>query len=454
MSTKTLFPILAFLTACLVSPFGCVTQPSDFRQVIRNAQEEVFPTLVYIRVVYKAVETGKNKKGVASGSGVLISPEGELLTNFHVIDKATEIRCLLTDGSAYTATVVGSDKDLDVALLRLVRPKDAPALPYATLSSKGVAIGDVVLAMGAPWGLARSVSMGIISCADRYLDGAGAYTLWYQTDAAISPGNSGGPLVNTAGEVIGLNARGHLMGSQAFTIPSPIIMEVLPNLRKYGNAHWSWFGLQFQPLHDFDRNMIFDATNGVIVAGTEQRSPARKAGIQPNDRVIAIDGDPVTVRDSENLPALVRKLGHMPIGTPARFTVIREGKELEIAITPLEKGEVEGSEKVFERWGFTAKVINQFDTPDLAFFATDGGLFVFATSWDGNASRSGLNERDIILTVDGKPMKTIEELEAVYDACMQKLPEKSQISMTVLRKGRKVQLVLNYREDTEKEIVE
>ena len=439
-----------------ILPFtGCVTQqPSDFREIILNARAEVFPTLVYIRVVHQSLGSGMDKKGIASGSGVLISPEGELLTNFHVIDKATEIRCLLTDGSAYTATVVGSDKDLDVALLKLERPKEAAPLPYATLSNERVEIGDIVLAMGAPWGLARSVTMGIISCTDRFLDGAGPYTLWYQTDAAISPGNSGGPLVNTDGKVVGLNARGSLYGGQAFTIPSPIILEVLPDLRQYGNAHWSWFGLQFQPLHDFDRNMIFDATNGVVIAGTEQGSPARKAGIQPNDRVTAINGEPVTVRDSEDLPALARHLGRMPIGTNVLFSVVRKGEPLQVEIAPREKGAVEGSEKAYERWGFTAKEINQFDTPELAFFAADGGIFVMAISWDGNASYSGLSERDIILTIDGKPVKTLDELTAIYESCMEKLPEKAQISLTVLRKGRKVQLVLKYLEDTEKEIVE
>ena len=127
----------------------------------------------------------------------------ELLTNHHVIDKATEIRCLLSGGDAYTATVVGFDKDMDVALLKLERGTNAPPLKAAKLSDRSVKTGDVVLAMGAPWGLARSVTMGIVSCTDRYLEGAGQYTLWYQTDAAISPGNSGGPLVDTAGQVVG-----------------------------------------------------------------------------------------------------------------------------------------------------------------------------------------------------------------------------------------------------------
>ena len=164
-------PLSALAAAALLA--GCATPapeapaPVDFRQTIQTAEKAVFPALVYIRVVRKDLSSGKDEKGVVSGSGVVISPEGELLTNHHVIDKAEEIRCLLTDGEAYGAKVVGFDQDLDIALLRLERAEDAPPLPFAELSPAPVEIGDVVLAMGAPWGLARSVTMGSVSCTDR-----------------------------------------------------------------------------------------------------------------------------------------------------------------------------------------------------------------------------------------------------------------------------------------------
>ena len=172
------------------------------------------------------------------------------------------------------------------------------------------------------------------------------------------------------------------------------------------------------------------------------------------DKMPPTEGKPGREFPGQHLPALARHLGRMPIGTNVLFNVVRKGEPLQVEIAPREKGAVEGSEKAYERWGFTAKEINQFDTPELAFFAADGGIFVLAISWDGNASNSGLSERDIILTIDGKPVKTLDELTAIYESCMEKLPEKAQISLTVLRKGRKVQLVLKYLEDTEKEIVE
>ena len=442
----------ALLAATLMA--GCVGTRSDFREVIRETGDEVFPSLVYIRVVRDDLSDAKNQKQVVSGSGVVITEDGELLTNHHVIDKATEIRCLLSGGDAYTAKVVGFDKDMDVALLKLERGTNAPPLKAAKLSDRSVKTGDVVLAMGAPWGLARSVTMGIVSCTDRYLEGAGQYTLWYHTDAAISPGNSGGPLVDTAGQVVGLNARGVMFGGQAFTIPSTAILEILPYLRTKGNAWWSWFGIKFQPLNDFNRNMRFPYETGVMVAGTDGGSPARKAGFLPNDHITAIDGQPVTIMNVEDLPALERRLGRLPFGKDVAFSVERGGKTLEIKVAPCEKGRVEGEQKAYERWGLTAKEINQFAEPELAFFAPEGGLYVAATSWEGNASVSGLKQKDVILSIDGKSVKTIADLDPIYEAALKGLPGKYKMRVEVSRKGRPMQFILNYLEDTEKEDVE
>jgi len=447
----------AAFTFAAVLAAGCAatrTGQADFRTVVLGAKERVFPTLVYIRVVMESLEGGKNEKRVVSGSGVVISADGELLTNYHVVDKATEIRCQLSDGSAYTAKTVGSDKDLDVALLKLDLPADAPPLSKAELSDKQVSVGDVVLAMGAPWGLARSVTMGIISCTDRYLEGHGQYTLWYQTDAAIAPGNSGGPLVDTDGKVVGLNTLGSVYGGQAFTIPSPTILEALPRLREFGDAHWAWFGLNLQPLHDFNKDMVFPGDEGVVVAGTDPGSPARKAGVLPNDRIVSVGGDPVTVVNAEDLPSLNRKFGRLPFGVEVPFEILRGGERLALKIAPTEKGRVEGEQKAFERWGFTAKEINRFANPDLAFFAEDGGLFVSSVAWDGNAWSAGLKENDVLIAWNGAPVKSLHGLAAIYDSALKELPNRYRANIEVLRGGRRMQIVLNYLEDTEKEVLE
>ena len=393
---------------------------------------------------------GKFEKMQASGSGVLVSEDGELLTNHHVVDRATRIRCQLTDGSSYDAKVIGKDKDLDVALLKLEAP-EGTRFPAARLSERHLDIGEVVLAMGAPWGLARSVSMGIVSCNDRYLEDCGDYTLWYQTDAAISPGNSGGPLVDTHGEVVGLNARGNTQGAQGFTIPSPIVREVLPNLRTYGNAHWAWFGIDWQPLRDFEKDTAFAATEGVIVAGTDPQGPARAAGLEPNDRVTAIDGVSVTAVFREDIPALNRALALRPWDKAVRFDYVRNGVSASVTVTPQSKGDVEGKEVECKRWGFTAKEINRFDTPDLAFFAPEGGVFVSSVSWDGNADNAGMKAKDIVRKIGGKDVKDAAGLQALYDEALKNLDAVTQVGVDVLRKGKNVHLILNYRQDLDRE---
>jgi len=446
--TKTSFQSLLGL-AVLLS--GCVATVVDFRDTVSEARQAVFPSLVYIRVITEGRSDGKLEKVQASGSGVIVSEDGEFLTNHHVIDRASRIRCQLTDGSIYDAEMVGSDKDLDVALVRLKAPAGT-RFPVARLSGRHLEVGEVVLAMGAPWGLARSVSMGIISCNDRYLEGAGDYTLWYQTDAAISPGNSGGPLVDTHGEVVGLNARGNTSGAQGFTIPSTTIAEVLPSLREHGDAHWAWFGIDWQPLVDFERDTEFSETNGVIVAGTDPQGPARKAGFEPNDRVVTIDGEPVTARFREDIPRINRLLALRKWDREVVFGLVRNGTAMSITVTPTAKGAVEGKEVEFRRWGFTAKDVNRFDTPDLAFFVPEGGVFISSVSWEGNADSAGLQVRDIIRKWNGRDVRSVAELQTIYDEAMKELDRVTQVGVDVLRKGRPAHLVLNYRNDPDKEL--
>ena len=430
---------------------GCVSTTPDFRQVVSEAKAAVAPSVVFIRVIVNDTESGRNRKGVASGSGVVISADGEVLTNHHVIDKSSEIRCQLADGRSFPAKVLGKDKDLDIALLKLELPKGAEPPPVASLSPRRLDVGEVVLAMGAPWGLARSVSMGIVSCNDRFLENCGDYTLWYQTDAAISPGTSGGPLVDTAGLVVGLNTRGNMMGAQGFTIPSATILEILPDLRKHGEAHWAWFGFKIQPLEDFKRNIRFDAKEGAIIADVEQGSPAEKAGLRANDLLLAVDGEKVTARFWEDIPVIERKLGRKEFEKPCTLSIVRGGKATEVKVAPTEKGRVEGEEFACERWGLTAKEINRFYNPDLVFFAPEGGVYISGVAWDGNAENCGFRTKDIVVEIGGRQIKTVADVKAEYAKALAALPGKTRVPIVVMRNGRRTTLVLDYTEDTEKE---
>lgn len=455
---KTIGRIVWGCLLLILGSTGCTTpsgipETKDFQAVVRRASDAVFPAVVYLRAVSENRSQGKESANIVSGSGVLISPDGEVLTNYHVIDKARDIRCLLHDGRAADATVIGSDKDLDLALLKLDLPADTPPLPFAELAARQVQEGEFVMAMGAPWGLARSVTIGIISCASRYLPDHGEYTLWYQTDASISPGNSGGPLIDTNGRIVGINTLGNMIGGQvSFTIPSFIIHETVARLRQYGKMNWAWTGLRLQALHDFDLNIKFDADQGVIVAGTDPDSPAQQAGFQPNDRIISYrivtggtgcDPVPVHAPTPEALPAIRRQLGMLPFGIEVAFSVIRDNRPLTITVAPAEKGKVEGSSAVLKRWGFTAKAINRFDTPQLHFYMPDGGLFVFGVDWSGIAGGT-LQEQDIILAVNGQPVRTLDELRQAYEAALQNIDRNNHVLLDVMRSGRNRQIVLQF----------
>ena len=412
-----------------------------------RARDKVFPALLYIRVVKSNLSSGEKSARETGGSGFIISEDGYFATNWHVVEKAQELRCLLSDGRSFAADVIGSDKDTDLALCRLRLP-EGETVPRAVFgSSADIAVCDPVLVMGAPWGLSRSISSGIISCSERYLEGASEYVLWLQTDASISPGNSGGPVVNAAGEVVAVTARGAIYGGNlGFGIPADEAQIILGQLRENGRMDWSWTGVTLQPLHDFERNITFPHTHGVMVAETEPGSPARLAGVLDHDRVTAVNGRPVTGRAIENLPEIRRILGLLPKGEPAVLTVARGAETLEISVTPREKGSVEGDETDFKRWGFTAKAINKFDNPNLHFHR-ETGVFIFGIKYPGNAQQSDLGEGDIITRVGGRDIETLGDLRAAYDEAVAGVAQQHRIVFTVLRGGFQRQVVLDFARD-------
>ena len=446
------------LMACLVcdgapgaAPAEGLLATLDFREVVQSAKDKVFPAVVYIKVIRETHEAGKKISQEISGSGVIVSPGGEVLTNWHVVDKAVQVRCLLYDGRAMDAEVAGTDKDTDLAVVRLKRPDPSP-VPFAELGDSDVLKeGDFVMAMGAPWGLSRSVSIGIVSCTHRFLPESSEYSLWLQTDASISPGNSGGPLVNTDGQVVGINTLGALMGGDmGFSVPSNTIRYILAQIREFGKVNWSWTGLQLQPLRDFDRNMYFEGTDGVIVAETDPESPARRAGLLPRDRILEVGGQPISAVTSENLPSLRRLLGLLPKGQPADIKFLRGEEVMTVQLTPREKGKVEGAELDCPRWDLTVKQINQFDNPELYFHRKEG-VFIYGVKSSGNAGNAGLRPKDIIVSIDGREVKTLDDVKKIHAEAIENVAKQHRIMFSVLRNGLLRQMVLDFSRDYEKE---
>ena len=311
--------------------------------------------------------------------------------------------------------------------------------------------GDFVMAMGAPWGMSRSVSIGIVSCTRRFLPGHSEYSLWLQTDAAISPGNSGGPLVNTDGEIVGINTRAVMWGGDmGFAIPSATIAHVVAQLHENGKMNWSWTGLQLQALKDFNKNVYFDADEGVIVSETDPESPARRAGIQARDRIVRINGRTMTAATEEDLPEIRVALGLLPKGQPAEIELVREGKTVTVTLIPREKGEVEGEELDCPRWDMTVKAINQFDNPDLHYYRKKG-VFVYGVKYQGNAREAGLREKDILLKIDNRNIVTLDDVKKIHAKVIDDIKTRHKILITVLRNGLLRQIVLDFSRDYEKE---
>ncbi|MFC1497979.1 trypsin-like peptidase domain-containing protein [Verrucomicrobiota bacterium] len=426
----------------------------DFRKVVRESKDKVFPAVVYVKCLRESHERGKKQSQEISGSGVLINSDGELLTNWHVVDKTTEIRCLLHDGRAFYAEIIGADKDMDLALLRLKSSEGIKNLPYAELGdSSKLNEGDFVMAMGAPWGMARSVSIGIVSCTRRFLQGNSEYSLWLQTDAAICPGNSGGPLINTDGKVVGINTRATFYGGDTgFAVPSKTIKEILPRLRQSGDVEWSWIGLKIQAIRDFNRNVYFDSDgkNGVIVAGTDPGSPAKRAGILERDRILSINGKPVNSLTEETLPEIRRIIGLLPIGESAAFELLRAGKKITLNLIPRKKGKVEGKELDCPRWDLTVKAINQFDNPNLYFHRKEG-VFIFGVKYPGNASNARITNNGIILEIDGEKVTTLDDIKRIHKRTIENVIAKPRILFKILQNGMMQQVVLDLSRDYERE---
>lgn len=419
----------------------------DFAATIERAKENVQPAVLYVQCITESTKRGKLSADTVSGSAFVISPDGEFITNWHVVDKATSVRCMLSDGRNFEAEVLGSDKSMDIALCRL-KLKEGETVPYTKFGdSTKLTEGSFVIALGAPWGLNRSLTFGTVSCARRYLDGHSEYVLWIQTDANIGPGNSGGPLVNTQGEVIGINALGTFIGVAdfGFAIPAESAKVIIKQLREHGKVNWSWSGLLLQPLRDFQRDMYFDATNGVIVSGTAPDSPARAAGFLPSDRVERVNGTPVNVITDEDLPDVRMMFGLLPETDDILCDIVRGGEPMQIVIKPNAKGAVEGKERDFPRWDFSAKEINQFETPDL-FFRMNKGVYVFACKDSGNAERV-LAPNDIIVSVNGQPIETLADLAEAHKKAIDNIGTSHKAMFNLIRNGRNFRAVMDFLKD-------
>jgi len=306
----------------------------SYSRTIATVVEKVGPTVVNIRAHHFGGASRNGSESGGTGSGFVIAPDGFILTNSHVVHGATRLKVTLADGRQHGATLVGEDPETDLAVIRI----NASQLVHARLGDfKAIRVGQIAVAIGSPFGFHQTVTAGVVSALGRSMR-AGSGRLIdnvIQTDAALNPGNSGGPLVNSRGEIIGVNTA-IILPAQGicFAIASSTAEFVAGWLIKEGRIRRSWIGVAGQTVPIHRRVVRFHrlaADHGVLVAGIEPGSPAGWAGLREGDVIVAFEGEPVSGID-ELLRHLVARL----IGIPSSITVIRHTEKLALLITPEE----------------------------------------------------------------------------------------------------------------------
>ena len=272
----------------------------------------------------------RGERSAGLGSGVIVSPAGYVLTNNHVIEAADEIEVALNDGRKFSATLVGRDPETDLAVLKIEADAELPVLAFA--QAEAVEVGDVVLAIGNPFGVGQTVTMGIVSALGRSQLGINTFENYIQTDAAINPGNSGGALVDQGGNLVGINTAiysrtGGSLGI-GFAIPVSIARNVLEQIVARGEVVRGWVGVEIQDITpELAESFGLGNTRGALIAGVLRNSPADRGGIRPGDVLVAVDGK--TVRDPKEMLDLVAAL---PPGKRAGFRVRRSGEEMDLQV--------------------------------------------------------------------------------------------------------------------------
>ena len=366
------------------------------------------------------------------GSGFIISSDGYVLTNYHVVGEADEIVVRLQDRRELDAELIGSDPQSDLALIKV----DASDLPVVDIgSSDDLQVGEWVLAIGAPFGFDSSVTAGIVSAKGRSLP-TDNYVPFIQTDVAINPGNSGGPLFNLNGQVVGINSQivsrsGGYMGL-SFAIPIDLAMDVADQLKETGEVSRGWLGVLIQEVdRDLAESFGLDKPMGALVAQVQSGSPAAEAGLRPGDVIIAFNG-----REIQRSAQLPKWVGALKAGTEAEMTVVRDGDEKTLEVTVGElpdnpqagmAGQPDQDQGESDKLGLEVRAAS---AAELARVKADHGVVITGVQ-DGPAARAGLSSGDLLVSLNGKPVDSLD----AYREIAADLPDEGTVPALVNRDG-------------------
>ena len=377
---------------------------------------------------------GRQREAQSLGSGFIISPDGYIMTNNHLVADADEIIVRLSDRSELEAKLIGADPRSDVALLKV----EGKGLPVVRLGKADeLKVGEWVLAIGSPFGFDHSVTAGIVSAKGRNLP-SDSYVPFIQTDVAINPGNSGGPLFNLKGEVVGINSQiftrsGGFMGL-SFAIPMEVAMQVADQLKADGKVTRGWLGVVIQEVNkDLAESFGLDKPAGALVAQVLEGGPADKGGLQVGDVILSLNGKPIIM--SADLPHLV---GGLKPGEKAELNVVRDGsrRKLDVTIGTLPEegqelassGSAQGGERINNRLGVSVVELTAEQKKGLDL---KGGVVVKEVL-SGPAAMIGLRPGDVITHLNNQAIDSTSTFAKVA----QELPKNRSVSMRVLRQGR------------------
>jgi len=367
------------------------------------------------------------------GSGVIVSPDGYIITNNHVVDGTSELTVTLPDKREFKAKVVGTDPKTDLAVIKI----DASNLPHVRWGdSSKLQVGEYVLAVGNPFGLNSTVTLGIVSALGRGHMGITQYEDFIQTDAAINPGNSGGALINTAGELVGINTAiiSQTGGYQGvgFAVPASMAKPVFESIVKTGKVVRGHLGVAIQDLtQDLAKSFGLKQAKGALVSSVAEDSPAQRAGLKQGDVIVAYQGKPV-----EDAAALQREVTHTPVNTKATLKIIRDGREQEVTVTIGEQAEtvkVAGADFSTENAlaGVEVQSLDLQAARELGLHGKVQGIVVVNVEPDSLADRAGLAQGDIIKEINRQPIKSVRD----YEKIVSNLKKDESVLLLINRRG-------------------
>ncbi|MEH6543778.1 MAG: DegQ family serine endoprotease [Porticoccaceae bacterium] len=373
------------------------------------------------------------RKSQAIGSGFIISQDGYILTNNHVVDGADEIQVRLNDRQEFAAEVVGVDRRSDLALLK-VDAEDLPSVKFA--KSDDLRVGEWVVAIGSPFGLDYSASAGIVSAIGRSIptERGEDYVPFIQTDVAINPGNSGGPLFNLKGEVVGINSQIYTRSGGSiglsFAIPVSVALEVVDQLKDKGRVERGWLGVYIQDVDkDLAKSLGLSKPQGALIARVEENSPADKAGMKPGDVVIKLNGRSIV--DASDLPHTV---GLIKPGTTVAGTLIRNGQRREVSVkVDVRPGDEDSTSAQADqdRLGLEAVEIEERIKDN---WRLPGGVMVRTVLPETPAERAGLQPGDVLVQLGYQVINNLSD----YDQVLEKLPSNTPVALRFFRRGRSI----------------